>query len=120
MAISGDFFRREDQQLGESPDLFAQPTSGGLRLTGIDFALDDDGFMAVIGPSAAGKSTLFRALLGEVGNVSGSVSFAGEAVTASGLPGSLVSFLPQDDHLPSDLRVGKRCGLPLSSGWPPT
>ena len=74
-------------------------------LADIDFVLNTDEFMTVIGPSSAGKSTLFRALLGEVGNVSGSVGFAGEALPASGLPGSLVSFLPQDDHLPTDLTV---------------
>ena len=74
-------------------------------LTGIDFELDDKGFLTVIGPSGAGKSTLFRALLGEVADVSGSVSFAGEAVSPTGLPGSLVSFVPQDDDLPSDLTV---------------
>ena len=37
VAILGDFFRREDQQLDEPPDLFAQPTSGGLSLgAGVD------------------------------------------------------------------------------------
>jgi ABC transport system ATP-binding/permease protein len=74
-------------------------------LSGIAFELDDMGFLTVIGPSGAGKSTLFRALLGEVADVSGSVSFAGEAVSPTGLPDSLVSFVPQDDDLPSDLTV---------------
>jgi ABC transport system ATP-binding/permease protein len=74
-------------------------------LTEIDFVLNTDEFLTVLGPSSAGKSTLFRALLGEVANVSGSIGFAGEALPASGLPGSLVSFLPQEDHLPMDLTV---------------
>jgi ABC transport system ATP-binding/permease protein len=74
-------------------------------LTGIEFELDDHGFLTVIGPSGAGKSTLFRALLGEIADVSGSVSFAGDALSPTGLPGSLVSFVPQDDDLPSDLTV---------------
>jgi ABC transport system ATP-binding/permease protein len=74
-------------------------------LSGISFVLNSEEFMAVIGPSSAGKSTLSRALLGEVENVSGSVGFAGEALPGSGLPDSLVSFLPQDDYLPNDLTV---------------
>lgn len=72
-------------------------------LANIDFVLNSDEFMTVIGPSSAGKSTLFRALLGEVKKVRGSVVFAGEALSAAGLPGNLVSFVPQDDHLASDL-----------------
>ncbi len=80
-------------------------------LSGIGFVLDDKGFLTVIGPSGAGKSTLFRALLGEVAKVSGSVSFAGAAVTPTGLPGSLVSFVPQDDDLPSDLTVRQAIGV---------
>lgn len=74
-------------------------------LVDINFVLNTYEFMTVIGPSSAGKSTLFRALLGEVENVTGSVGFAGDALPESGMPRSLVSFLPQDDFLPKDLSV---------------
>ena len=74
-------------------------------LVNINFVLNTYEFMTVIGPSSAGKSTLFRALLGEVENVAGFVGFAGDALPASGVPRSLVSFLPQDDFLPKDLSV---------------
>lgn len=73
-------------------------------LVNMDFTLNADEFLTVIGPSSAGKSTLFRALLGEVDNVEGAVGFAGDALSAAaGLPNNYVSFVPQDDHLPSDL-----------------
>jgi ABC-type multidrug transport system ATPase subunit len=75
------------------------------RLVGISFVLNTHEFMTVIGPSSAGKSTLFRALLGEVENVLGSVQFSWGALTADGPPGGLVSFVPQDDHLPGDLTI---------------
>lgn len=75
------------------------------RLVGINFVLNTHEFMTVIGPSSAGKSTLFRALLGEVENVRGSVQFSWGALTADGPPGGLVSFVPQDDHLPGDLTI---------------
>jgi ABC-type multidrug transport system ATPase subunit len=74
-------------------------------LVSIDFVLNTHEFMTVIGPSSAGKSTLFRALLGEVENVRGSVRFSWGALPADGPPGGLVSFVPQDDHLPSDLTI---------------
>jgi ABC transport system ATP-binding/permease protein len=76
-------------------------------LSDIDFVLNADEFTAVIGPSGVGKSTLFRVLLGEMTDVHGSVRFSWGALDAAGPPGNLMSFVPQDDHLPSDLTAGE-------------
>jgi ABC-type multidrug transport system ATPase subunit len=86
----------------------------GPSLVGIEFVLNTHGFMTVIGPSSAGKSTLFRPLLGEVENVTGSMGFVGDPLPPSGLPSGLVSFLPQEDHLPTDLTV--RQAIRLAAG----
>jgi len=51
--------------------------AGGERLTGVSFALAGGRVAAVLGPNGGGKTTLFRALLGELPVRHGSVELAG-------------------------------------------
>ena len=55
--------------------------SGPEILKGIDFAVEDDDFFAIIGPSGAGKSTLIRCINRLVEPSKGEVLFDGRNVT---------------------------------------
>jgi len=58
---------------------------GGMRLTALtdlSFTLNDEEFVAVIGPSGSGKSTLLDIIAGLLAPDSGTVSLAGELLTA--------------------------------------
>jgi manganese/iron transport system ATP-binding protein/manganese/zinc/iron transport system ATP- binding protein len=60
----------------------ARGVSGGYvpgrpALTGVDFAVRAGETVAVLGPNAGGKTTLFRALLGELPHLEGSVAVEG-------------------------------------------
>ena len=57
-------------------------TSGPEILKGIDFAVEDDDFFAIIGPSGAGKSTLIRCINRLVEPSKGTIVFDGREVTA--------------------------------------
>jgi len=59
-------------------------SSGPEILKGIDFAVEDDDFFAIIGPSGAGKSTLIRCINRLVEPSKGTILFDGREVT--GLP----------------------------------
>lgn len=56
---------------------------GGLHVTNaVDLTLEQGEIHCLIGPNGAGKSTLFRLILGEHRPSSGTISFAGEDITA--------------------------------------
>ncbi|MFT4795014.1 MAG: branched-chain amino acid transport system ATP-binding protein [Paracoccaceae bacterium] len=56
---------------------------GGVTVArDIDFALDAGAMHCLIGPNGAGKSSFFRLLLGEHSPDSGTITFAGEDITA--------------------------------------
>ena len=56
--------------------------SGPEILKGIDFAVEDDDFFAIIGPSGAGKSTLIRCINRLVEPSKGEIVFDGRVVTS--------------------------------------
>jgi phosphonate transport system ATP-binding protein len=56
-------------------------SSGPEILKGIDFAVEDDDFFAIIGPSGAGKSTLIRCINRLVEPSKGTILFDGREVT---------------------------------------
>lgn len=57
-------------------------SSGPEILKGIDFAVEDDDFFAIIGPSGAGKSTLIRCINRLVEPSRGEIIFDGRNVTS--------------------------------------
>ena len=74
--------------------------SGGYRpgadaITGVEFGLEAGRIAAVLGPNGGGKTTLFRALLGELPIVRGTVALAGRP-----------AYVPQTDRTRLDFPVG--------------
>jgi ABC-type Mn2+/Zn2+ transport system ATPase subunit len=70
---------------------------GDDRLTGISFALPAGRVAAVLGPNGGGKTTLFRALLGELPVRRGTVELAGRP-----------AYVPQTDRTRLDFPVSAR------------
>lgn len=64
-----------------------------VALTGLDFALPEGGFLAIVGPNGAGKSTLIRALLGVQAPQAGEVRLFGHPAGRN--PGRQVGYIPQ-------------------------
>ena len=58
-------------------DLSASYDAGPPALRGVTFSAGGGLTVAVLGPNGGGKTTLFRALLGELATVTGTVSIAG-------------------------------------------
>ncbi len=58
-------------------ELAASYESGPVALSGVSFAVEAGQAVAVLGPNGGGKTTLFRALLGELGTVAGTVDIGG-------------------------------------------
>ena len=77
------------------------PNSKQSILKGLNFALSPGNVMAVVGPSAAGKSTLARALVGLWPASSGSVRLDGVDVATwdKSELGPYLGYLPQDVEL---------------------
>jgi manganese/iron transport system ATP-binding protein/manganese/zinc/iron transport system ATP- binding protein len=57
--------------------LTASYDAGPVALSGVAFSAEAGQAVAVLGPNGGGKTTLFRALLGELPGVTGSVTIAG-------------------------------------------
>jgi len=101
----------EDEEKMELPDpigavsvesiVVVPPGSRLPILSNVNFALKAGETMGVIGPSAAGKSTLARALLGIWPTVSGTVRLDGAAIYSwdRELLGPHIGYLPQDIEL---------------------
>ncbi len=70
-------------------------------IKGISFALDPGTHVAIVGPSAAGKSTLARAILGIVEPVEGAVRLDGAEIKHwdRAQLGGFIGYLPQDVEL---------------------
>jgi len=77
------------------------PGSKVAVLKGLNFAIDTGTFVALIGASASGKSTLARALLGIWPVAGGAIRLDGADVTQfdRGMIGSHIGYLPQDVEL---------------------
>ncbi len=73
------------------------PGSSTITVEGADFRLDAGDALAIVGPSAAGKSSLGRALLGVWPPLRGSVRLDGAALDqyAPDLLGRYMGYLPQ-------------------------
>jgi len=80
--------------LVEVEDLSAGYRLGDPVLSGVSFAVAAGTSTAVLGPNGGGKTTLFRALLGEAPQRSGTVRIAGRA-----------AYVPQTDRARLDFPV---------------
>lgn len=90
----------EGQLLAQSM-VVVPPGAPAAALTGVGFALDKGEMLAVVGPSAAGKSSLARAVLGIWPLVNGSVRLDGADIHQwdKSQLGPYVGYLPQDIEL---------------------
>jgi manganese/iron transport system ATP-binding protein/manganese/zinc/iron transport system ATP- binding protein len=75
-------------------DLSAGYEPGSPVIDGLEFAIPAATMVAVLGPNGGGKTTLFRALLGETPQRSGSVSIDGE-----------IAYVPQTERYRLDFPV---------------
>jgi len=62
---------------------------------------------AVVGPNAAGKSTLMKSILGLVIPDSGSVTILGQQTVGNPASRQRVGYMPQEPRLPDNLRVSE-------------
>ncbi|HEV8596501.1 MAG TPA: ABC transporter ATP-binding protein [Candidatus Dormibacteraeota bacterium] len=96
---------------------------GRVVWSGVDLEIARGEFVAVLGPNAAGKSTLLRALLGVVPLSEGTVEVFGRPVRRGN---EEIGYLPQRRRFDPDLRIraadlvrlgldGGRWGLPAPS-----
>ncbi len=89
---------RPQHELRVEELLVAPPGTQRITVQGVDFALQAGDGLAIIGPSAAGKSSLGKALLGIWQPVRGAVRLDGARLDqwpADGL-GPLLGYLPQN------------------------
>ena len=72
-------------------------------LEGLDLSIRPGRVTAVVGPNAAGKTTLIKILLGLTHPDAGEVLLDGTAVTADGVYRSRIGYMPQIARFPENL-----------------
>jgi NitT/TauT family transport system ATP-binding protein len=70
-----------------------------LVLDGVDMAVEESEFVAVLGPSGCGKSTLLQVLSGLLRPVAGRATIAGKDMTGSSAERPRVGYVFQDHRL---------------------
>ena len=98
----------------------ADAPGGRLLLDDVSFAVQRGWLVAIVGPTGAGKTSLARALTGNLGLQSGSIRVDGVELTESGSRGlDRVAFVPQDDVLHGSLALGRTLRYSASLRVPP-
>ena len=86
-------------------------------LSGVNLCVDEGDFIGIIGPNGGGKTTLVKAMLGQVG-YRGQISYSPEVKTNSGLA---IGYLPQqnlfDRSFPISVREVVLSGLQSQKRW---
>jgi zinc transport system ATP-binding protein len=78
---------------------------GRAVFSNVDLELKDRDFLAIIGPNGGGKTTLFRAILGLISPMKGTVKVFGEE--PAGSP-SGIGYVPQNENLDSEYPISAR------------
>jgi Cu-processing system ATP-binding protein len=77
---------------------------GALKvLDGIDATIETGHVIAIVGPNAAGKTTLIKSILGLVRPESGSIEVAGTRVNGDETYRRMIGYMPQIARFPSNL-----------------
>ena len=77
-------------------------------LKGVSLRIEERERVAVFGHNGSGKSTLFKCCVGSLATRSGSITFAGQPVTAGAVHRNVqlgIGFVPQDRNVFKDLTV---------------
>ncbi|WP_254533184.1 ABC transporter ATP-binding protein [Natrinema gelatinilyticum] len=77
-------------------------------LDGIDLSVEDGEYVTIIGPNGAGKSTLMDSIFGLTDHKGGTVTYAGEDITALETEERIrqgMNYVPQDDSIFEKLSV---------------
>lgn len=86
-------------------------------LSGVNLCVDEGDFIGIIGPNGGGKTTLVKAMLGQV-DYRGQISYSPEVKTNSGLA---IGYLPQqnlfDRSFPISVREVVLSGLQSQKRW---
>ena len=91
---------------------------GSLRvLEGVDLTLDAGRVTAVVGPNAAGKSTLIKCVLGLVRPSGGMIELLGQAVGNDPHYRRFIGYMPQFPSFPENLSV-REIGLDRIGTFP--
>jgi ABC-type multidrug transport system ATPase subunit/pSer/pThr/pTyr-binding forkhead associated (FHA) protein len=86
----------------------------------IDLVIEPSSFVAIVGPSGAGKTTLMDALTGNVPANAGTVSYAGRTLATSRDEWKLhLGHVPQDDLLHPQLSVRQALDYTAKLRFPP-
>ena len=70
-------------------------------LSGVNLCVDEGDFIGIIGPNGGGKTTLVKAMLGQV-DYRGQISYSPEVKTNSGLA---IGYLPQQNLYHRQVRL---------------
>jgi NitT/TauT family transport system ATP-binding protein len=91
-----------------------------LALAGVDMAVGEHDFVAVLGPSGCGKSTLLQVLSGLLQPVSGRATIAGHDATSTARDRPRVGYVFQDHRLLPWRTVAQNLELVLASAGIPS
>jgi ABC-type sugar transport system ATPase subunit len=97
-------------------DLVVTYSGGKCALDGVSFEVSGGRTLAVVGPSAAGKSTLLRVLAGLVRPRSGDVRLNGRSVAALAPQQRRMALVFQDDALFGNMTVRENLRFALRNG----
>ena len=95
----------------------------GTVLAGVDFHVDHDEVVAVVGRNGVGKTTLLQTILGIVDRRAGTVRFTGRDITAAGTTAVAragVGYVPQGRRIFATLDVDEHLAIAGRPGpWTP-